>query len=119
MISLLLLTIMSLLGLGAMQGALLEEKMASNYRFSQLAFHAAESGLQQAITNHANNQISSPLSGSVGQSDYSVTIVESADLYTVTSQATHSASGAQQQLTLQLSGAPGATPTLEQWSADE
>ncbi len=110
---------MSLLGLGAMQSAQLEEKMASNFRYGVDAFHAAEAGLQQAIENHTNNQIAATISGSAGDGDFSASITESSGIYTVVSEGTHSPSGARQQLTMALSGAVGATPTINSWSHDE
>lgn len=45
-ISLILLLVLSLLGLGAMRGALVSERMAGNLRDQQLAFQAAEAALR-------------------------------------------------------------------------
>ncbi len=119
MVSLLLLTLMSLLGLGAMQAAQLEEKMASNFRYGVAAFYAAEAGLQQAIVNHTNNQISSSITGTLEQSSFSASVTESAGIYTISSEGSHSNSGSRQQLTMVLSGAAGAAPTIDSWSQDE
>ncbi len=118
-ISMLLLSTISLLGLGAMQGAVLEEKMAHNFRFGEAAFHASESGLQQAISNHTENQIIGSFNGTVGQSDYTTTVTESSGTYTIVSQATDSASGARRTLTIELSGTPGEAPTLLSWHNNE
>ncbi len=110
---------MSMLGLGAMQSAQLEEKMASNFRYGVAAFHAAEAGLQQAIENHANNQVVATISGTVGDGEFSASVTESSSIYTVISDGAHSSSGARQQLTMVLSGAVGSNPTVNSWSHDE
>ena len=117
--SLLLLSVMSLLGLGAMQGAVLEEKMASNFRFGAATFHAAEAGLQQAIQNHTDNQFQSSFSGTIDSSQYSVTITESSGIYTAVSEATHTVSGSQRRLTLSYSGNAGTAPTINSWYSHE
>lgn len=114
-ISLLLLTVMSLLGIGAMQGAQIEQKMAANFRFGSAALYAAESGLQQAIRNHTNDQLSSAFTATVGESRYSTTVTPSEGYYTVVSHATHAASGSSRTLSMVLSGSPGLPPSIEQW----
>ncbi len=119
MISLLLLTLMSLLGLGAMQAAQLEEKMASNFRFGVATFHAAEAGVEQAISNHTNNQAAPSITGTVNQSSYTATVSESGGLHTVSSVGTHPASGARQEITVQLSGPLGAPPSIQGWSHND
>lgn len=119
MISMLLLSVMSLLGLGAMQGAVLEEKMAHNFRSGEAAFHAAESGLQQAISNHTADQILNHFNGTMGQSSYTTTVTASSGLYTVVSQAIHNTSGSQRTLTATLTGSPGTAPTLLSWHNHE
>lgn len=93
--------------------------MASNFRYGVAAFHAAEAGLEQAIENHANNQITATISGTVGDGEFSASITESSGIYTVVSDGTHSPSGAQQQLTIVLSGVVGSTPTIDSWINDE
>ena len=45
-VSLLMLTIMTMIGVTAMQSNLLQEKMAGNFRDTNLAFQAAEAGLR-------------------------------------------------------------------------
>ncbi len=119
MVSLLLLTLMSLLGLGAMQAAQLEEKMASNFRYGSVAFHAAEAGVGQAISNHANNQVATSITGTLGQSRYSATVTLSDGLYSVTSEGIHPESGARQEITAQLSGPLGSPPSIEGWSHND
>lgn len=47
-VSLLMLMVMTLIGVTAMQTNLLEEKMAGNFRDTNLAFQAAEAGLRDA-----------------------------------------------------------------------
>lgn len=47
-VSLILLLVMTLLGVSAMQGTVLEEKMAGNFRDRELAFQAAEAALRDA-----------------------------------------------------------------------
>ena len=110
---------MSLLGLGAMQSAQLEEKMASNFRYGVAAFHAAEAGLEQAINNHANNQVSSEIAGTLGQSSFTALVTESNGIHTIVSEGVHSASGSRQQLTVLLSGAVGSDPILNSWGHNE
>ncbi|MBT3196396.1 MAG: hypothetical protein HN344_01630 [Gammaproteobacteria bacterium] len=114
-LSLLLLTLMSMLGLGAMEAALLEEKMASNFRFSTAAQYAAEAGLQQALNNHQNRQLATSFGGVLGESQFSTTVSRSGATYTVQSVGLHPHSGSRRTLTMQLSGATGAAPTIESW----
>ncbi len=117
--SLLLLTVISLLGLGTMQGAILEEKMAANFRFGTAAHYAAEAGITQAMINHQNNQISTPLSGEIGQSDFSATVTQVAEGYQVISSGNHTPSGSRRTITVVLSGATGTAPDIDYWYADE
>jgi len=49
-ISLLMLTLMTLIGVTAMQGRILEEKMAGNLQEQQRAFQAAEAALRAGET---------------------------------------------------------------------
>jgi Tfp pilus assembly protein PilX len=106
---------MSLLGLGAMQGAQLEEKMAANLRYGIATFYAAEAGLQQAINNHTLNQILPSFSGQLGQNAFDTTVTNSTGSYTVVSTASHAASGAQRKLSMVIQGVPGSPPTIAQW----
>lgn len=117
--SLLLLTLMSMLGLGAMEAALLEEKMSSNFRFSTEAFYAAEAGAQQAIFNHQQDQLSAAITGSLGQSQFTTSVTPSAGGYRVESEGIHPPSGARRSITLLLSGALGTVPTIDSWSDHE
>lgn len=55
--SLMILSVMSLLGVTAMQTSLLEEKMAGNYRDMNLAFQAAESALRDAEADIPNRVV--------------------------------------------------------------
>ncbi len=116
--SLLLLSTMSLLGLGAMQAAVLEQKMASNFRFESSAFHAAEVGIAEAIRNHTNNHIVAEFSTNVGQNSCIVQVTNDAGGYSVTSTATHTTTGSRRQLQVVLSGPVGSSPTLELWHSD-
>lgn len=47
---LLILTVMTILGLGSMRGTILQERMAGNLKEQASAFHAAEAALQAALT---------------------------------------------------------------------
>ncbi|HHJ39307.1 MAG: hypothetical protein AXA67_02245 [Methylothermaceae bacteria B42] len=47
-VSLLMLTVLTMLGVSAMQSTILQEKMAGNYRNRNLAFNAAETALRDA-----------------------------------------------------------------------
>lgn len=118
-ISLLLLTLMSLLGLGAMLAAQQETRMAANLRTGIAAFHAAEAGIEQALLNHRNNTITSPLSGSMESSQYNTTVNETSGLYTVRSEGSHNHSGAHYTIQATFSGAAGTSPRLEQWNSHE
>lgn len=118
-VSLLLLMLMSMLGLGAMEAALLEEKMSSNFRFATEAFYAAEAGAQQAILNHRHNQLSATFSGSLGQSQFTTSVTSDAGEYTVESEGVHPPSGARHSVTLLLSGPLGTVPTIDRWSDHE
>jgi Tfp pilus assembly protein PilX len=115
----LFLTLMSFMGLAAMQSAGLGEKMAANYRYGVTAFHAAEAGIELAIKNHTNNSISTSISGELGQSSYNATIIDSAGVYTVTSNGAHSNSGAKREIVATLSGAVGSKPTIVNWISSE
>jgi|GEM_PF-150836 hypothetical protein len=118
-LSLLLLVLMSALGLQAMEGATIEEKMASNFRFSTQAFYAAEAGLQLAINNHTDGQITPALTGNIGEGEYSATVTQTAALYTVESFGSHPNSGSRRTITALLSGPPGTSPTIESWLEHE
>jgi Tfp pilus assembly protein PilX len=117
--SLLLLTVMSLLALGAMQGAVVEEKMASNFRFGEATFRAAEAGLQQALQHHADNQLQPSFSGTIDSSQYRVTVSESSGSHTVVSEATHPTTGSHSVVTLTFSGSAGTTPIVTSWYRHE
>lgn len=65
-ISLVFLFILSMLGITAMQGANLEERMAGNQRERNVAFEAAEAALRDA---EQDIQLSGRISGSLGFTD--------------------------------------------------
>ncbi len=56
-VSLLMLTVMTMIGVTAMQSNLLQEKMAGNFRDSNLAFQAAEAGLRDGEADVGLSQI--------------------------------------------------------------
>jgi len=67
-VSLIMLLIMTIIGLSAMQSTTLEEKMAGNYRNSNIAFQAAEDALRDSEKDIACNTTSctsrtAPISG--------------------------------------------------------
>ncbi len=67
-VSLIMLLIMTIIGLSAMQSTVLEEKMAGNYRNSNIAFQAAETALRDSEKDIACNNSScttrtAPISG--------------------------------------------------------
>ncbi len=117
--SLLLLSVMSMLGLGTMQAAQLQQKMASNFRYGTAAFYAAEAGVETAIDNHTAATVVDTFSGTVGQSEFEVTVTDFTGSYQVVSTGTHASSGSQQIITMILSGDVGTTPTIDSWVADE
>ncbi len=116
-VSLMLLILMSLLGLGAMQSALLSEKMVSNVRFGNEALYAAEAGLRQAIVQYREDAVQTNFTGTLGNSHYQVVVTNSGDgNYTVTSLGEHAASGSSKQLEMKLSGTLGAEPIVSGWN---
>jgi len=110
---------MSLLGVGAMLSAQQETRMASNFRTAIAAFYAAETGIEQAVINHRNDTITTTLSDSTGSTQYNTTVSEASGRYTVQSEGVHNHSGARYTIHAILSGTPGATPQIEQWSNRE
>jgi type IV pilus assembly protein PilX len=58
-IGLIILVVMTILGITAMQTTLVEEKMAGNLRDKDVAFRAAEAGLQEGLT-YLNRQAEPP-----------------------------------------------------------
>jgi len=66
-VSLILLVVLTLLGLSAMEFTSLEEKMATNDQETNRAFHAAETGLTDALGDPDSLDLSNPVAIDLGQ----------------------------------------------------